>query len=85
MSKAKKTVLYKQCTYRSPTKNGYTVETAWLPAKLAIVGKTIYFGKKTNKPDRLWTITSVSDGHVSEQYLLEHERDYKTQREASDI
>jgi len=49
------------------------------------VGRTVYFGKKTSTPDRVWTVTGVSDPSISGAYLLEHERDYKTQREASDI
>lgn len=63
------------------------MHTAWIPEKLAVVGKTVYFGKKEEEPepDLLWTVASVSDGRVSEEYLAEHERDYKTQRQASDI
>lgn len=76
---------YKQCTYRSPTEGGYTVETAWIPEKFAVEGKTIYFGNKTDKPKQLWTVESVSGGRISDAYLREHERDYLTQRNASDI
>ena len=80
-----KQLWYKQCTYRTPTENGEMVETAWLPESLAVKGKKIYFGKKTDTPSVLWTITSVSDGRLSEEYVRNHERDYKTQRQASDI
>lgn len=78
---------YRQCTFRTPAgENGtYTESTAYLPEKFAVVGKTIYFGKTTSKPDKLWTVTSVSNIMQSESYVKAHERDYTTQREASDI
>jgi len=84
MTNTKKTIWYRQCYYESPTEDGKTVGVAWIPEHLAVVGKKIYFGKKTDKPVRLWTVTSVG-GRKSEDYLREHERDYKTQRKASDI
>jgi hypothetical protein len=80
-----KQLWYKQCTFRTPTERGEMVETAWLPESLATKGAKIYFGKKTDKPEELWTITSVSDGRLSEDYVSTHERDYLTQRDASDI
>jgi hypothetical protein len=61
------------------------METAWLPEKLAVLGKKVYFGNKTKEPEQLWEIVSVSDNRLPESYLKEHERDYKTQRQASDI
>jgi hypothetical protein len=82
---SKKNVMYRQCVLRSPTEQGEMVQTAWIPAIYAGLGRTVYFGKKTASPDRLWTVTGVSDPAISVQYLLEHERDYTTQREASDI
>jgi hypothetical protein len=75
---------YIQCHFESPTENGKKVGIAWLPAKFAQIGRVIYFGKKTNTPDRLWTIVAAS-GYISEDYLRERERDYLTQRQASDI
>ena len=78
-------VKYKQCVLRSPTEGGEMVQTAWIPANLAKEGKQVYFGKKSAIPDRLWMVTGVSDPAISEQYLLDHERDYASQREASDI
>lgn len=76
---------YKQCTYKRPLPTGDLVEIAWLPEKLAVIGKKVYFGKKTKAPEELWEIASVSDNRLPESYLLNHERDYKTQRQASDI
>ena len=73
---------YRQCTYKSTSG---LIETAWIPEKLAVVGKKIYFGNKTKTPETLWEVISASDGRHPESYLRNHERDYKTQREASDI
>ena len=75
---------YRQCTYETPTEGGVTRATAWIPEKLAVVGKKIYFGKKTKNPEKLWTVISVG-GRQSEEYIKAHERDYMTQRQASDI
>ena len=85
MSKKPKEVMYKQCVMRSATETGELVQTAWIPADLAKLDKQVYFGKKTATPDRLWTVTGVSDPAISGEYLSDHERDYLTQREASDI
>lgn len=81
----KNNVQYKQCVLRSPAEGGETVQVAWIPAMFAGLGRTVYFGKKTAAPDRLWTVSGVSDPSISGEYLLEHERDYTTQRQASDI
>lgn len=81
----KANVYYKQCTFSSPTTSGELMETAWLPEKFATEGQKVYFGKKSDKPERIWTVISAGDHRVSEKYLVDHERDYKTQREASDI
>ncbi len=76
---------YKQCTMTSPTAEGQMVRTAWIPEKFATQDRVVYFGKKTSKPDRLWKVVSVPESRISHEYLVEHERDYKTQRSASDI
>ena len=76
---------YKHCTYRLPNSTGFVMETAWLPEKLAVIGKKIYFGQKTQENKTLWEIVSVADERLPESYLLNHERDYKNQRKASDI
>jgi len=84
-SKQKSTTWFKQCTFASPAEKGKTVQVAWVPEKFAVVGKQVYFGKKTQTPERIWTVTKASARRVSNKYLTEHERDYLTQREASDI
>jgi hypothetical protein len=81
----KKLSWFKQCTFISPTEEGHTVQTAWVPEKFAKVGRKVYFGKKTKTPERIWEVTVAGDKRISSDYLAEHERDYLTQREASDI
>lgn len=75
---------YRQCTYEVPVENGKKVDVSWIPEKLAKVGGKIYFGKKTDTPKELWTITSVG-GRQLESFLIEHRLDYKHQRKMSDI
>ena len=77
---------YRQCTFRTPPEGEtYTESTAYLPEKFAVVGKTIYFGKTTETPDKLWKVTAASNTVQPESYVKAHERDFTTQREASDI
>lgn len=84
MAKSNKTIWYKQCTFKSPTERGEFVHTAWIPEKFAVEGRRVYFGKKTDTPDRIWTVSAVG-GRQSGDYVAAHERDYRTQRQASDI
>lgn len=71
---------YKQCEMRS----GDVVQIAWIPERFAEVGRQIILGKRTPDAPR-WTVTVVADMRLAGSYLAEHERDYKTQRQASDI
>lgn len=78
---SKKETMYKQCTLKS----GNSVQVAWIPSEFAKQGKPIRLGKKPAPTDPNWIVEVVSEPEVSGSYLAEHERDYKTQREASDI
>jgi len=80
-----KTTWFKQCTFETPCEGGRTVKTAWVPEQFGVIGKIVYFGKKTDKPDRLWTVISAGSQRKSGEYISDHERDYLTQRQASDI
>ncbi len=84
-SKSKNSLFYKQCNFTSPTDAGEMRHTAWIPVQFAVLGRTLYFGKKTDNPERLWTVTSVPQTGKSGEYIGAHERDYLTQRQASDI
>ena len=85
MGKSSKVIFYKQCRFASPTENGVMGHIAWVPEKFAELGRVVYFGKKRSNPDRYWKVTQVSNHRVPEDYLIRHERDWKTQRQASDI
>ena len=85
---SKKDPYYRQCRYETPVENGKKVDTAWLPEKLAVVGKKIYFGKKKKSSEEsrtLWTITAVYSIRKKESWLIKHQMDYKHQREMSDV
>lgn len=84
-TKSKKQVWYRQCVLASPTEEGQLKQVAWIPEKFAQEGRKIYLGKKTKTPDRIWIVEKVSPTRQSGDYLAEHERDYLTQRDASDI
>lgn len=66
---------YRQCTLTK----GQTSEVAWIPEKHAVLNKYLRIGD-----DNGWQVTSVG-GRKNGDYLKEHERDYLTQRRASDI
>lgn len=51
-----KTTYYKQCRYERETTQGKLIDVAWIPEKLAVVGKVIYLDKF---PEALWTVTAV--------------------------
>lgn len=71
---------FRQCEMRSQQ----TVQVAWIPEKFAEIGRVLIFGKRTPDAPR-WTVTTVSNMRLEESYLVAHERDYKTQRQASDV
>jgi len=81
-----KEVYYKQCTFESPLENGVTRGIAWIPEKLAVVGQEIFFGKREDRETAAkYIVTQVPEFRAAGSYLQKHERDFTTQREASDI
>lgn len=73
------TTYYKQCTLKRGTEG----DTRWIPEKFAKVDQYIKV-KRDGVEEDGWQVLSVGarrDG----QYIMEHERNYLTQREASDI
>ena len=81
----KKQTWYRQCTFTAETEGGTRQHTAWIPESFAVLGKSVYFGKKTNNPEPHWKVISVGDMRKSGDYIGAHERDYLKQRAASDI
>lgn len=87
MGKKASEKFYRQCQYERPLPcGGKKFDVAWLPEKLAKVGKTIYFGEKRDDvaPDEFWTVVSVGDNRRSGEFLtFKHNADAH-QREHSD-
>jgi len=68
-------VTFTQCRM----KRGNTQTTAWIPSEFAKAGKWLRIGKRDG-----WQVVSCG-GTLPAEYVLEHERNYRTQRQASDI
>lgn len=73
-------VFYKQCTLQRGTQG----DVAWIPEKYAVEGKYLRI-KKDGTDEDGWRVASVGANRVDGAYLKEHERNYLSQREASDI
>jgi len=54
---------------------------AWIPESLARVGQQVELREDGSN----WLVAWASTMRVNGEYLLEHERDYAHQREASDV
>ena len=67
---------YRQCSMVKGTAG----QVAWIPENFAVAGSYVMLGD-----DDGWMVESVGPYRQSEEYRREHERDYKTQRSASDI
>jgi len=65
---------YTQCKLRRLN----TEQTAWIPSQFAVVGKFLRIKNQNG-----WKVISVG-GTQTEDYRRDHERDFRTQRQASD-
>ncbi len=68
-------IYYKQCRL---VKHAAT-QVAWIPEIFAVIGKYLRLGD-----DNGWRVSSIG-GRMESGYLFRHNRDYLTQRRASDI
>lgn len=55
----------------------------WIPEEYAHEGKVVRLRK--NEAPAVYKIVEVYDVALSVEYVAEHERDYRSQRDASDI
>jgi len=55
------------------------MQVAWIPSEFAKEGKILRIGKQDG-----WRVLETG-AQMPSEYVLEHERNYRTQREASDI
>ena len=73
-------VFFKQCRLVNCEK----VQTAWIPEQYAHVGRLVRLKDDDGRWDDHWLVCEVGM-RQSGEYVLEHEQDYKTQADASDI
>jgi hypothetical protein len=72
-----------QCRMFFPTETALITYTAWIPEEFASVGKKLRLFRNDCWQNG-WVVVEVGT-KLESQYVFEHERDYVTQREASDI
>jgi hypothetical protein len=73
--------MYTQCDLRRDS----VTQTAWIPSKFAVIGQYIRIRRNSNSEwEGGWEVVAVY-GQMSSDYVRGHERDYRGQREASDI
>ena len=72
---------YKQCTLTKGTSS----EVAWIPEQYAVQDKYLLIDTKPEGDEDGWHVGVVGSNRVDGAYLKEHERNYLSQREASDI
>ena len=65
--------------------DGIFSHVAWIPDQFAVVGKVIDLRDEKGEWSRGWIVRDVYPQRLKYEYVREHERDYKSQREASDI
>lgn len=59
-------------------------QTAWIPSEFAKVGKWVIISKNRHAVERSWQVVGCG-ATLPAEYVLEHERNYRTRRQASDI
>lgn len=79
---------FKQCRLvipgNGPVKCPIAVQTAWIPERFAHVGKVLSLLRSDGSWSEGWVVNEVYN-RLSEEYVREHEQDYKSQRKASDV
>jgi hypothetical protein len=74
-----------QCRLIMQDLGGSWVQTAWIPRKFAVKGKLLDLKNEEGEWSKGWEVIEVFKLDLDYDYVREHERDYKKQREASDI
>ena len=72
-------MMYKQVKLQKRAEMQY----AWIPENLAHLGSPLQIKSEDNTWDNGWLVVEVG-ARQSEEYVLNHERDYKTARNATD-
>jgi hypothetical protein len=80
-----KMMYYRQCKLRQESWRGNeTLLTTWIPEQFAHVGKKLRLQDKNGVWSAGWQVLEVG-ARQTEEYVVDNERDYLKQREASDI
>ena len=74
-------IYYRQCQL----KKGSSIMVSWVPEEFCIEGKFLKLKDHDKEWEDGWKVICVSENRVDDPYLRTHERDYLTQRKASDI
>ena len=69
---------YRQCLIVGPDGRE---KRCWLPESIVLHADSVAIGTAREN----WVVSEEGAVRISEAYLLEHERDHRRQREASDI
>ena len=75
---------YTQCLLTKYVDSGCIKTVSWIPEKFAIRTKELKLKRDDGSWSNEWIVQEVYSSK-SEQYVLEHERDWCKQRKASDI
>lgn len=79
--------MYKMCELFKPVDGGVARMMSWIRAEIAIPGKTLdrLEDTDTGRIGYGWTVASAALPAYPENLLMVRSRDYKRQRDASDI
>ena len=75
---------YIQCLLIKHVKDGFLRTIIWLPENFAEYEKVLKFKREDGSWSNGWVVQETY-GRNTKQFVLEHERDFTRQREASDI
>ena len=79
--------MYKMCELSKPVEGGTARMTSWIRAEIAVPGNVLdrLEDTDTGRIETGWTVVSATLPAYPENVLMARSRDYKKQRDASDI
>ena len=63
--------IYRQCTLEFPLENGKLIDQAWIPAKLAKVGKRLVIDTKAEGFREGWVVKSVGGSREESEVKMQ--------------
>lgn len=77
---------YKQCELSKPIDGGVMRMISWIPATIAIAGKTVGLkDSETGEQTSGWRVENVTEPAIDSRIILQQSRDYLKTRDASDV